>query len=46
MRHNGNREKEAIEDYTTKEKEKEQKDGFILLGDHILFFCGLTSVHV
>jgi hypothetical protein len=46
MAHNGNREKKAIEGYTPIQKEEEQKGSFILLGDHRLFFCGVTPVHI
>lgn len=46
MTHNGNREKKAIEGYIPIQKEEEQTDSFILLGDHSLFFCGVTTVHI
>jgi len=46
MTHNGNREKKAIEGYMPIQKEEKQKDGFILLGDHSRFFCGVTTVHI
>jgi hypothetical protein len=38
MTHNGNREKKAIAGYMPIQKQEEQKDSFILLGDHSLFF--------
>jgi hypothetical protein len=46
MTHNGNRGKKAIEGYIPIQKEEEQTDSFILLGDHSLFFCGVTTVHI
>jgi hypothetical protein len=38
--HNGNREKEVMEDYTTRGKGKEQKDSFIFLGIPSFSFVG------
>jgi hypothetical protein len=46
MTHNGNKEKKTTEEYTPIQKEKDQKDSFVLIGDHSLFFCGVTPVHI